>query len=202
MSKKKENGAARYYSRLGYSLGYNLVLGRSQHAGYWWEGTKNEREAQQSFLEEFAKLLNLQSSERVLDAGSGQGVMACYLAEKTGAKLIGATITPREVRVSNKLSKGMKNALKFVIGDYMNTDFLDDYFDVVYVNETDWTNYAMPTYHRSRRFDWPLVWIKPRPKLTPHCLNAVIASHGYSSIYEDGRFRYLIYRARIGTKDN
>lgn len=123
MSKKKENGAARYYSRLGYSLGYNLVLGRSQHAGYWWEGTKNEREAQQSFLEEFAKLLNLQSSERVLDAGSGQDVMACYLAEKTGAKLIGATITPREVRVSNKLSKGMKNALKFVIGDYMNTDF-------------------------------------------------------------------------------
>ncbi|MDO4781007.1 MAG: methyltransferase domain-containing protein [Candidatus Saccharibacteria bacterium] len=136
MSKEKENGAARYYSRIGSWAGYNLVLGRSQHAGYWREETKNEREAQQNFLEEFAKLLNLRPGERVLDAGSGRGVMARYLAEKTGVEVIGITVTPREITVSNKLSRGMKNAPKFILGDYMNTDFADDYFDVVYVNET------------------------------------------------------------------
>lgn len=278
---KEDNSVARYYSRFGSWAGYNLVLGRSQHAGHWGGNARNEKQAQQNFLEEFAKLLNLRPGERVLDAGSGQGVMARYLAEKTGAEVVGITITPREVRVSNKLSRGMKNTPKFVLGDYMNTDFPDNYFDVVYVNETlshardinllmkefyrilksngrvvfadyeidtrgaleiyekmaedlkkyaggygvlqqnpgqisqalrdakfedvsetDWTNYVMPTYHRLRRLARPLAWIKPGSKLVPYCINTVMASHGYSALYEEGRFRYLIYQARVGIKDN
>ena len=136
MAKKEVNGTVRYYSRLGSWAGYNLILGRSQHAGYWRDNTKNEKQAQQNFLEEFAKLLNLRPGERVLDAGSGQGVMARYLAKTTGAKVTGITITPREIKVSNKLSKGMDNAPEFVLCDYMNTDFPDNHFDVIYVNET------------------------------------------------------------------
>lgn len=62
--------------------------------------------------------------------------MARYLATKTGAEIIGMTITPCEIRVSEKLSRKMSNPPKFVLGDYTKTDFPDDYFDVVYVNET------------------------------------------------------------------
>lgn len=32
---KEDNSVARYYSRFGSWAGYNLVLGRSQHAGHW-----------------------------------------------------------------------------------------------------------------------------------------------------------------------
>lgn len=274
---KKENGVAKYYSRFGSWAGYNLVLGRSQHAGYWGGSTRNEKQAQQKILEEFAKLLNLQPGEKVLDAGSGQGVMARFLAETTGARVTGITITPREIKISNRLSKGMKNPPKFVLGDYMNTDFPDGHFDVVYVNETlshardmkrvmrefhrilrpggrvvfadyeidmkdapdryvkmardlelyaggygvlqqgpgeisralrdagftdireaDWSEYTMPTYHRLRRIARPLAWIQPGSRLVRFFINTVMASHGYSAMYEEGRFRYLVHQARAG----
>ncbi len=137
MTKQKqvENGVADYYSRFGSWAGYNVVMGRSQHAGYWTENTKNEKQAQRNYLEKLAGLLKLKPGERVLDAGSGQGYAARYLARKTGAKITGITITPREVKVSRKLSKGYDN-LNFVLGDYSATDFPDNYFDVIYTTET------------------------------------------------------------------
>lgn len=131
-----ENRVARYYSRFGSWAGYNLVLGRSQHAGYWDSNTKSEKQAQANFLVEFAKLLNLKSGDKVLDAGSGQGVMARFLAKEYGAEVTGITITPREVKISEKLSRGMANQPRFVLGDYSNSEFADEYFDVIYVNET------------------------------------------------------------------
>jgi len=84
MMDKTTNGVAAYYSRFGSWAGYNMVLGRSQHAGYWTSGTKNERQAQANFLQMFAKELQLKPTDRVLDAGSGQGVMARYLVQANG----------------------------------------------------------------------------------------------------------------------
>lgn len=82
--RKKENGIAKYYSRFGSWAGYNLVLGRSQHAGFWTDDTKNERQAQRNYLQKLAEELNLQSGEKVLDAGSGQGYAARYLSQNGG----------------------------------------------------------------------------------------------------------------------
>lgn len=274
-NRESQNGVAKYYSRVGSWLGYNLVMGRSQHAGYWTAETRNEKEAQRNFLKKLAELLGLQKGEQVLDAGSGQGYTARYLAEITGATVFGVTITPREIAVSEKLSKECKNPPKFVLGDYANTDFADGQFDVIYVtetlshardmkqtmrefyrilrpggrivfadyeidsrldlpgnqevldfliknaggygvrqqnpgeiaaaltaagfgdiSETDWSQYTKPAYDRLRRIARPLAWIKPSSKLAPHFVNAVMASHGYSNMYENGSFRYLVYRAR------
>lgn len=275
-TEESNNGVAKYYSRFGSWAGYNLVLGRSQHAGYWQKETKNEKQAQKNYLEKFSELPKLRSGDRVLDAGSGQGAMARYLATKTGAEIIGMTITPREIRVSEKLSRKMSNPPKFVLGDYTKTDFPDDYFDVVYVNETlshvkdveaamcefyrlvkpggrvvfvdyeidtkgcskehflayeflaehaggyglaqqnpgeiagylsevgfvnvketDWTEHIMSTFNRLRKMARPLAWVRPDSKLAPLFVNAVIASHGYSSLYEVGLFRYIIYEAQV-----
>ncbi len=272
---KQSNGVAAYYSRFGSWAGYNLVMGRSQHAGYWDDDTRNEKEAQQNYLERLAGLLQLQKGERVLDAGSGQGYAARYLAEATGAEVTGITITPREVRVSERLSKNIANKPQFVLGDYADTDFADDYFDVVYTTETlshakdmkktmkefyrilkpggrivladyevqskdapldhkqlfdflvmhaggygmyqqnpgeitaalkaagfsqtseiDWSKYTKPTYDRLRRIAKPLSWIRPTSKLAPYFVNAVMASNGYSSLYEDGSFRYIVYQGQ------
>ena len=273
----KNNSVATYYSRFGSWAGYNMVLGRSQHAGYWTSETKNERQAQANFLRMFANELQLKPTDRVLDAGSGQGVMARHLVRANGGgEVIGITITPREVKISEKLSRHMNPAPRFVLGDYSHTDFPDEHFDVVYVNETlshakdmqatmqefyrilkpggrvafadyevdarhmsarqqrmmdfleqhaggfgvrqqnpgeisqalqqagfadisetDWTEAVMPTYHRLRSLARPFAWIQPDAKLAPFFVNAVMASHGYSTLYEAGLFRYLLYK---GTK--
>ncbi|MDO4774038.1 MAG: methyltransferase domain-containing protein [Candidatus Saccharibacteria bacterium] len=132
----KENGIAKYYSRFGSWAGYNLALGRSQHAGFWTEGTKNERQAQRNYLQKLAAELNIQPGEKVLDAGSGQGYAARYLAENGAGEITGITITPREVFVSEKLSRRTPNRPKFVLGDYSATDFPDQIFDVIYTTET------------------------------------------------------------------
>lgn len=136
LEKNDENSVAKYYTRFGSWAGYNLVMGRSQHAGYWKEDTKTEKQAQHNYMIELAKLLKLHKGEDVLDAGSGQGYAARYLAENTGANITGITITPREVRISTKLSKNTVNKPKFVLGDYSETDFPDNYFDVIYTTET------------------------------------------------------------------
>ena len=266
---KKSNDVAEYYSRVGSWAGYNIILGRSQHAGYWESGIKNEKQAQRNFLYKFAQALDLKQDNIVLDAGSGQG----YLAEATGAKITGITITPREVKISEKLSANMDNPPKFILGDYSNTDFKNDYFDVIYVTETlvhaknieslmkeffrilkpngrlimadyevktrdsrkmhsdifeflekyaagygiyqqnpgqilsameragfshvselDWSEYTKPTYDRLRRIAKPFSWIKPNSILAPYFVNAVMASHSYSNLYEDGSFRYMLYK--------
>ena len=270
----KKNNVADYYSRFGSWAGYNLVLGRSQHAGYWLDDTKNERQAQDNYMQEVAKKLNLKSGEKALDAGSGQGYAARYLAELTRAEITGITITPREVKISEKLSQHIKNRPTFILGDYAATNFSDNHFDVIYttetlvhakdmqatmnefyrilkpsvrvvffdyevltdestpalsslakflydyaggygiyqqnpgqianflqkagfmdVVETDWSKYTKPTYDRLRRIAKPLSWIEPSSRLAPHFINAVMASHGYSNMYESGNFRYIVYSA-------
>lgn len=270
-----DDGVARYYSRFGSWAGYNLVMGRSQHAGYWESDTANEKTAQHNFLKKLSDLLQLQPGERVLDAGSGQGYAARYLAKTTGAKITGITITPREVKISDRLSKGMRNQPRFVLGNYSDTDFPDKYFDALYVTETlshakdmektmqefyrilkpggrvvfadyeidaahlsgedrilidflvqyaggygieqqnpgqisaalrtagfkdvlekDWSAYTKPTYDRLRRIAQPISWIRPNSRLAPYFVNGVMASHGYSNLYEKNLFRYLIYQAR------
>jgi ubiquinone/menaquinone biosynthesis C-methylase UbiE len=130
------NGVAAYYSRFGSWLGYNLIMGRSQHAGYWTESTRGEAEAQVNYMEKLAEILDLRPDEMVLDAGSGQGYAARYLAENTEANITGITITPREVKVSKKLSRRTKNRPSFILGDYSQTEFPDNHFHVVYTTET------------------------------------------------------------------
>lgn len=138
MTRKKLHGhtIADYYSRFGSWAGYNIVLGRSQHAGYWTSETKTEKQAQNNYKEKLANILSLQLGDKVLDAGSGQGYLARYLVETTGAGIIGMTITKREVKVSNKLSRNMTNKPTFVLGDYSVTTFPDSHFDVIYTTET------------------------------------------------------------------
>ena len=270
-----KNTVADYYSRFGSWAGYNLVLGRSQHAGYWVEDTKSEREAQRNYMREMAKRLRLRPGEKVLDAGSGQGYAARYLAETTGALITGITITPREIMVSEKLSKSMRNKPEFILGNYSATTFADECFDVIYniealvhardmqatmhefyrilkpggrielfdyesttdnltkeerqtaeflvnyaggygiyqqnpgqisgylrkagfteVEEADWSQYTMPTYNRLRKIAKPFSWIKPSSRLASYFVNAVMANHSYSRLYENGKFRYIVYSAK------
>ena len=138
MSRVELNQASKYYSRLGSKIGYDLIMGGSQHFGFYKEGQESNRVAQENYHMEFDKLLDLKPGFRVLDAGSGQGVVASYLAKlHPDVNFEAITITPYEVGVGAKRAK--KNNLenvKFKLGDFVDTRFENNSFDVIYTTET------------------------------------------------------------------
>ena len=133
-----QQAVAKYYSRLGSRLGYKLVMGRSQHFGYYDKTHTNEPAAQQKYHQEFAKLLTLKSGMKVLDAGCGQGVVACYLAQQHGVDVTGITVVPHEVSSAEQRAKklGVQDHTTFILADYAKPPFKPATFDRIYTTET------------------------------------------------------------------
>ena len=66
-----------------------------------------------------AKLL-VRPDDRVLDIGSGWGGLGLYLAETTGAKVTGVTLSAEQLQVSNSRAaeKGLSRSVEFLLEDY------------------------------------------------------------------------------------
>lgn len=111
---------------------------RSQHFGYYDEQHADEDSAQAKYHEEFSTLLDLEPGMRVLDAGCGQGVVACYIASQYDVAVTGVTITPHEVKAASKRAEkmGLSKQANFVLADYAHTPFADASFDRVYTTES------------------------------------------------------------------
>jgi cyclopropane-fatty-acyl-phospholipid synthase len=90
---------AKYYSRIGSRLGNLLVMRRSQHFGYYDKKHKTEKSAQDNYHEKFSELLRLKPGMVLLDAGCGQGVVACCLAKNFNVNVTGITIAKHEVKM-------------------------------------------------------------------------------------------------------
>jgi ubiquinone/menaquinone biosynthesis C-methylase UbiE len=133
-----QSATAKYYSRWGSRLGYLLVMKRSQHFGYYDIDHTDELSAQKKYHQEFAKLLQLEKGMNVLDAGCGQGVVACYLAQHFDVKVTGITITPYEVNVSkrNAMHQKVSDHTSFLLADYAEPPFESATFDRIYTTET------------------------------------------------------------------
>jgi len=133
-----QEATARYYSRLGSRLGYRFVMNRSQHFGYYDNSHRTEQDAQEKYHQEFAKLLALKPGMELLDAGCGQGVVACYLASRHKVRVQGITITPYEVKAAKKRAhrQGVDAATSFILADYSDPPFSENTFDRIYTTET------------------------------------------------------------------
>lgn len=127
-----------YYERPGTWLGYNILLGHSQHFGFYDAKHLNEKSAQKNFLKKFSRLLKLAPDMSVLDAGSGQGITAVYVAGCSNAHVTGVTVVPREVRIATKYAQKHTIASKvaFTLADYHALPFPDASFDRIYTTET------------------------------------------------------------------
>jgi sterol 24-C-methyltransferase len=118
---------------------YELMLGGAKHFGYHPDGRKvSERVAQDLLHDLVAERLGLTAQDHVLDAGCGQGVVASYLARKTGCTVDGITVLDFEVPKAQARAKaaGVEGRTCFQLMDYSATSFTDATFDAVYTTET------------------------------------------------------------------
>ena len=85
-----------------------------------------------------ADLANIQSGERVLDAGCGIGGSSLWLAAELGATVFGITPVRTQVKLANAAANARQlcDLVKFKQADYAATGFPDASFDVVWALES------------------------------------------------------------------
>lgn len=126
-----------------YDIGTQVLISiwsESFHVGYWFsddDDTPNQQ-AVERMEDELFRRLGVSSGSRVLDVGCGIGTPAFRLAETTGAEILGITIDPGEVDLSNRRAKerGWAEQVTFEHADALSLPYPDDSFDAAVAIES------------------------------------------------------------------
>ena len=125
-----------YYdsSEIDYKLIWDLQKSKALHFGYWDEEVKNFREALERENEVIAELAQIKESDVILDAGCGVGGSSIYLAKKFGCKVVGITLSQRQVTmaIQNAEQCGVAHLTEFIAMNFKNMTFEYGKFDVVF----------------------------------------------------------------------
>ncbi|HMB61404.1 MAG TPA: methyltransferase domain-containing protein [Xanthomonadales bacterium] len=108
------------------------------HFGYYDENTRSHSGALENLNRVLADLAEIQPGNHVLDAGCGIGGSSIWLAEHCDAKVVGiAPVQSQLVRARKSvLRRKVGDHVHLVCGDYANTSFPDQTFDVVWAMES------------------------------------------------------------------
>ena len=92
--------------------------------GYWPREDMTLEDSQEAMINHMIKKLDIKDNDTVLDCGSGFGGLACAIAEKTGARVDGITLSKVQLDFSQKLAREKKldNLCQFRIEDYRDTE--------------------------------------------------------------------------------
>lgn len=130
----------RYYSKKESRVGYSLLLGGTKHYGYYLKGDKPWafNRALRQMEEKLALALSVPPGSHVLDAGSGVGDVAAYLAANHHLKVTGIEILDANLREARRRAeeRGLSHSVDFRRMSYSELDFPADHFDGVYTMET------------------------------------------------------------------
>lgn len=129
-----------YYHRLESRIGYRFVLGGTRHFGYYKEGTIWPfpiGAALRRMEERLYLTLGLKDNSLVLDAGTGNGDVAVFMA-KRGLRVKAIDLLAMHVQWAreNVKRKHLGDQVEVLTGNYENLDFDNDTFDGVYTMET------------------------------------------------------------------
>jgi tocopherol O-methyltransferase len=104
------------------------------HYGFWDSNTKNRQQAIMNENEEVIRIGHITSNMRILDAGCGVGGTAIYIAQTTGASMWGISLDPQQIRLAKQYAqkRGAAPLTHFSTQDYTQTNFPDNFFDVVF----------------------------------------------------------------------
>src|SRR3989339_1019770 len=108
------------------------------HYGFWDDNTKNHQEALLNVNKFLAKTVGIKSDDVVLDAGCGVVGSAIWLAKNYGTKVIGITISDKQLNEAKNLSRKNKldSILNFYKRDFLNSGFDNESFSVVWAIES------------------------------------------------------------------
>lgn len=116
--------------RFAWANSRNLAL----HYGYWDCDTRSHGDSLLKMNSVLAEHIGISESDSVLDAGCGLGGSAIWLAENTGAQVLGITLSEKQVDRATGFAKkrGVSGLVKFQSADFCQTPFEDARFDVVW----------------------------------------------------------------------
>ena len=75
--------------------------------------------------------INLKPGDRALELGCGNGAMADYIAEHSGAHLTGIDYIPEAIRQANQRTRGRGKRLAFKVMDIGALNFPPESFDTI-----------------------------------------------------------------------
>ena len=110
----------------------------AMHYGYWDKDTRNLRQSLTNMNVKLAELTGISKDDFVLDAGCGVGGSSIFLAKNFGCKVIGITLSSKQVEAAkmNALNNGISGKATFEINNYSSTNYPDEIFDVVWAIES------------------------------------------------------------------
>jgi len=108
------------------------------HFGFYDENASNHAKSLANTNVVLSRMANIQAGDRVLDAGCGKGGSSFWLARNRQARCTGITPVQSQIDDCNKFRAefGLEEMTDFVQGDYCNTPFEDNTFDVVWACES------------------------------------------------------------------
>ena len=120
--KCNQNDIIEYYDKaeVAYRDSWHLDSCLSMHYGFWGEGVKNLKEALIKENEVLSNLINIISDDVVLDAGCGVGGTSIYLAQKFQCKVIGISLSKKQISEANDVAKEncVSHMVKFIVSDF------------------------------------------------------------------------------------
>lgn len=121
-----------------YRLFWDLDRSHAMHAGYWDQTTRTLRDALRRENEILAELARIKKSDYVLDAGCGVGGSAIFLAKTYGCRVLGITLSERQVQTATQkaVQEGIQEKASFQAADYTCTGLPSHSFDVVWAIES------------------------------------------------------------------
>jgi tocopherol O-methyltransferase len=130
----------RYYnsSQKDYEIIWGTKKHRSLHYGFWDAQTKTHEQAINNMTEQVSLAANLSSEKNVADLGCGIGGPAFYLAKKYNCTVHGISLSEKQIAQAQQyaIENNLGNTLFFTAGDYCDTPYPSNNFDVVYAIES------------------------------------------------------------------
>lgn len=121
-----------------YEKWWDLYKSHSLHYGIWEQGTRDFQEALVNTNKVLMDLANVQSSDRILDAGCGVGGAAVFMNRQKGVRVTGITLSQRQLATARALvlEKGLEEEVDFQLMDFTETSFPAETFDVIWACES------------------------------------------------------------------
>lgn len=113
----------------------DLLADGQLHLSYWYHDQDRAPadEASRRITRRVVETLGLGPGDHLLDAGCGMGAPAIWIAEQTGARVTGVTVSNVQVHGAEQRAKASKVAdrVRFEYGDFTRLPYADGTFDAV-----------------------------------------------------------------------